>query len=90
MGIRANISDSGLVPAEQCREYDELVQRASEALSADLSEFAIRDAYRSGRTRSQEHLYYADGVKGRIDGLLNYLRSKVPSEVVERIGFRAP
>lgn len=94
LGIRANMSDPGYVPAEQCREYDALVQRASAALGTDLSEFAISNSYRSGQHRPNDSvhndLHYADGVKGRVDGLLNYLRSQVPAEAVQRIGFPSP
>ena len=85
MAFRQNVQGEA-VRKEVCGLYDDLVDRAQAALSKDLQEFKVNGRF---PTRNNQ-FHFGDGVLSQIDGLINYLRSMIAPEKVQRIGFQAP
>lgn len=84
IAIREHLKDADAVNERFGTEYDALVERAASASGLDLSEFKIRDDYKIPHTLA----YLPEGFLSRVDSLLGYLRSLMPTETVEKIGFR--
>ncbi len=84
IAMRVNLDGVREVRRNFGPEYDTLVDRAATASGRDLSEFKI------GHDHRWEHIdaYHTQGFLTRLDGLLGYLRSLMPTETVDKIGFR--
>ncbi len=84
IAIRVNVQDAQTVTSDFGWEYDGLVDRAAKATGRNLSEVKIGNDHRATNPK----VYLADGFRARLDGLLGYLRSLMPAETVDKIGFR--
>lgn len=82
--MRVNLADAKAVTSNFAPEYDALVDRAATASDRDLSEFKIGDDHKVPGSNA----YNGAGFRSRLDGLLGYLRSLMPAETIEKIGFR--
>jgi hypothetical protein len=82
--MRANLTSAQAVSSDFGWEYDGLVGRAARASGVDLAEFKIGNDHMIANSSAHE----ADGFRSRLDGLLGYLRSLMPAETVDKIGFR--
>ncbi len=82
--MRANLANAKAVNSNFGPEYDVLVDRAAMASDRDLAEFKIGDDHKVPGSNS----YNGEGFRSRVDGLLGYLRSLMPNETVQKIGFQ--
>jgi hypothetical protein len=82
--IRSNLVGHEMISRELGKQYDSLIDRVSQAMKNDLTEFKIGDAYLSANQKYQD----ANMMRIRLDSVLGYMRTHMPREQIELIGFR--